>query len=225
MNVSVLNEQHSSISSGGDIVDAGLSYLLIVRKAKQVSSGKDGKDRTRLRLRMLGNVALGTAIGVTPYVGELVDTMLRLNTRSAKALEKMLLDRAKDLALAVDHEKADASMETATSVAARNHAAADTSRKAQPVYRPPVGQKSEPARKAPTRDDKQYGDMHKRIATKSAKDPTSKSQKAKGGGTWFGKRGAPSDHMQDGRTGGGRAEVAPVPPPRPAVSGRSDGYF
>lgn len=171
-------------------------------------------------------MALGTAIGVTPYIGELVDTMLRLNTRSAKALEAMLLDRGKKaLALAADHEKADAGMETAAPVAALNHAAANTSRKAQPVHRTPVGQKSEPARKAPTRDDEQYGDMHRRIATKSAKDPTNKSKTAKSGGSWFGKRGAQSDHMQNGRTGGGRAEIAPVPPPRPAVSGRSDGYF
>ena len=220
------NEQHSSISSAGDFVDAGLSYLLIIRKAKQVSRGKDGKDINAVRVHMLGNVALGTAIGFTPYVGELFDTLLRFNTRSAKALEKMLLDRVKEaLKAAGDLEKADAGIETAAPVAARNHAAANTSRKVQPEHRTPVGQKSEPARKAPTRDDEQYGDMHKRIAARSTKDPTNKSQKVKSGGSWFGKRGAQSDHMQNGRTGGGRAEVAPVPPPRPAVSGRRDGYF
>ena len=223
MNLLIPNEQHSSISSGGDFVDAGLSCLLIIRKAEQVSSGD---DKSSLRWRMAGNVALGTVIGVTPYIGEFVDTLLRLNTRSAKALEAMLLERVKEARkLATDPEKADEGMGTAAPVAARNHAAVDTSRRAQPVHTTPVGQKSEPARKAPTRDDEQYGDMHKRIATKSAKDPTSKSQKAKGGGSWFGKRGAQSDHMQDGRAGGGRAEVAPVPPPRPAVPGRSDGYF
>ena len=155
-----------------------------------------------------------------------MDTMLRLNTRSAKALEEMLVKRGKKaLELAADPEKADAGMKTAASVAARNHAAANTSRKVQPVYTTPVGQESGSARKAPTRDDEQYSEIHKRIATKSAKDPTSKSQKAKGGGSWFGKRGAESDHMQNGRAGRGRAEVAPAPPPRPAASGRSDGYF
>ena len=226
MNALVLNEQHSSISSGGDFVDAGLSYLFIIRKAKQVSKGKDGIDRRKLKFRMLGNVALGTLIGVTPYIGELLDTMLRFNTRSAKALEKMLLDRVKEaLKAAGDLEKADAGIETTAPLAGRNHVAANTSRKVQPEYRTPVGQKSEPARKVPTRDDEQYGDMHKRIAARSTKDPTNTSQKAKSGGSWFGKRGAQSDHMQNGRTGGGRAEVAPVPPPRPAVSGRSDGYF
>ena len=225
MNVTVLNELHSFIYSGGDFVDLGLSCVLIIRKAEQVSDGDDN-EKVKLRARMVKNAVLGTAIGFTPYVGELFDTILRFNTRSAKALEKMLLDRGKEaLKLAADPEKADAGMGTAAPVAARKHAAADTSRRAQPVHRTPVGQKSEPARKAPTRDDDRYGDMHKRIATKSAKDPTNKSQKAKSGGSWFGKRGAQSDHMQNGRTGGGRAEVAPVPPPRPAVSGRSDGYF
>lgn len=226
MNALVLNEQHSSISSGGDLVDAGLSYLFIIRKAKQVSRGKDGKDRRALQVRMASNVALGTLIGVTPYIGELLDTLLRFNTRSAKALEAMLLERVEEaLKAAGDLEKADAGIETAAPVGARNHAAANTSRKVQPEHRAPVGQKSEPAHKAPTRDDEQYGDMHKRIAARSTKDPTDKSQKVKRGGSWFGKRGAQSDHMQNGRTGGGRVEVAPVPPPRPAVSGRSDGYF
>ena len=226
MNLSVLKEQNSGLSSAGDFVDAGLSCVFIISKAGQVSNGTDGTDKKMLRFHMLGNVALGTAIGFTPYVGELFDTMLRFNTRSAKALEKMLLARGeKALELVADPEKADAGMETTAPVAARNHAAANTSRKAQPVHRTPMGQRSEPARNAPTRDDEQYGDMHKRIAAKSAKDPTNKSQKVKSGGSWFGKRGAQSDHMQNGRTSGGRAEVAPVPPPRPAVSGRSDGYF
>ena len=175
---------------------------------------------------MVGNVFLGFAVGLTPYVGEIVDTVLRLNTRSAKALEQMLLERgAKTLALAADAEKADVGMETAAPVGARNHAAADTSHKAQAVHRTPVGQKSEPARNVQTRDDEQYGDMHRRIAAKSAKDPAMKSQKAKSGSTLFGKRGAQTGHTQDGRTGGGRAEVAPVPPPRPAASGRGDGWF
>ena len=223
MNILVLDEQHSSSFSAGDVVDAGLSCLLIVRKAGQVSSGSDKK---KLYGRMVMYVAMGTAIGATPIIGELVDTMLRLNTRSAKALEAMLLERVKEARkLDTDPEKADEGMGTAAPVAARNHAAVDTSRRTQPVHRTPVGQKSEPARKAPTRDDEQYGDMHKRIATKSAKEPAIKSQKVKSGGSWFGKRGAQSDHIQNGRTGGGRAEVAPVPPPRPAVSGRSDGYF
>lgn len=205
------------------MVDAGLSCLLIIRKANQVSSGR---DLNKLHLRMVGNVALGTAIGVTPYIGEIVDTMLRLNTRSAKALEKMLLERgAKALALAADAEKADVGMDTAAPVAARNHAAANISHKAQTVHRAPVAQNSEPSRKVQTRDDAQYGDMHRRIAAKSAKDPANKSQKAESGGSWFGKRGAQTGHMQNGRTGVGRTEVAPVPPPRPAASGRGDGYF
>ena len=223
MNLSVLKEQYLCISSAGDFVDAGLSCILIIRKAEQVSSGS---DKRTLRWRMMGNVFIGTVIGATPIIGELVDTVLRFNTRSAKALEAMLLERVKEARkLAADPEKADAVTGTAAPVAARNHAAADTSRRAQPAYTTPVGQKSEPARKAPTRDDEQYGDMHKRITTNSTKDPANKSQKAKSGSSWFGKRGAQSDHMRNGRTGGGRAEVAPVPPPRPAVSRRSDGYF
>ena len=179
-----------------------------------------------LQARMVKNVFLGFAVGFTPYVGEIVDTVLRLNTRSAKALEAMLLKRgANALALAADAEKADVGMETAAPVAARNHAAANTSHNAQSVHRTPVGQKSEPSRKVQTRDDEQYGDMHRRIAAKSAKDPANKSQKAKSGGTWFGKRGAQTGQTQNGRSGGGRAEVAPVPPPRPAASDRGDGWF
>ena len=179
-----------------------------------------------LQARMVKNVFLGFAVGFTPYVGEIVDTVLRLNTRSAKALEAMLLKRgAKALAVAADAEKADVGMETAAPVAARNHAAANTSHKAQPVHRTPAEQKSEPSRKVQTRDDEQYGDMHRRIAAKSAKDPANKSQKAKSGGTGFWKRGAQTGHMQNARSGGGRAEVAPVPPPRPAASGRGDGWF
>lgn len=170
-------------------------------------------------------VAMGGVIGVTPYVGELVDTLLRLNTRSAKALEEMLLIRTEDLALPANAEKADVGMETAAPVAARNHAAANTSHKAQPLRKTPVGPKSQPARTVATRDDEQYGDMHKRIAAKSAKGPANKSQKAKSGGTWFGRRGAQTGQMQDGKAGGGRAEVAPVPPPRQAASERGDGWF
>lgn len=223
MNLSVLKEQYSCISSGGDFVDAGLSCVLILRKAEQVSSGS---DKWMLRTRMVFYVAAGALIGVIPILGEFFDTLLRFNTRSAKALEAMLLARVeKPRKSATDPEKADEGMGTAAPVAARNHAAADTSRRAQPVHRTPVGQKSEPARTAPTRDDEQYGDMHKRIATKSAKEPAIKSQKVKSGGSWFGKRGAQSDHIQYGRTGGDRVEVGPVPPPRPAVSGRSDNYF
>ena len=186
-------------------------------------------DREMLLLRMGGNVFLGFVVGLTPYVGELVDTMLRFNTRSAKALENMLLERAKEraknLALAADAEKADVGMETAALVAARDHAATNTSRKVQPVRSTPVGQETQPARNVQTRDDEQYGDMHKRITAKSAKDPANKSQNAKSGGSWFGKRGAQTGQMQNGRTGGGRAEVAPVPPPRPAASERGDGWF
>ena len=224
MNLSLLKEQYIHIFlSGGDVVDAGLSCVLILRKAEQVSSGS---DKWTLRIHMVGNVTAGFVIGFIPYVGEFFDTLLRFNTRSAKALETMLLERAeKAHNLATDLEKADAGIGIAAPVAARNNAAANTSRRAQPVYTTPVGQKSESARTAPTRDDEQYGDMHKRIATKSTKDPTSKSRKAKSGSSWFGKRGTQSDHMQNGRTGGGRAEVAPVPPPRPAVSGRNGGYF
>ena len=204
----------------------GLSCLLIVRKANQVS---DGEYKRSLILRMGGNVFLGWVVGLTPYVGELLDTMIRFNTRSAKALEEMLLerakDRAKDLALAAEAEKADVGMEASAPVAARNHAAANTSHKAQPVRTMPVGRKSQPARNVQTRDDEQYGDIHKRIAAKSAKDPANKSQNAKSGGGWFGKRGAQTGQMQDGRAGGGRAEVAPVPPPRPVASERGDGWF
>ena len=164
---------------------------------------------------------LGFSIGLLPYVGEIVDTVLRLNTRSAKALEEMLLERVKELARAADAEKADVGMETAAPVVARNHATANTSQKAQPVRRTPAGQKSQPARNMPTRDDEQYGNMHKRIAAKSEKGPANKSQRAKSGGSWFGKRGAQTGHIQNG----GRAEVAPVPPPRPAASERGDGWF
>ena len=175
---------------------------------------------------MVGNVAAGFLIGVTPYVGEIVDTILRFNTRSAKALEKMLLKRADEARkIAADAEKADIGMETAAPVAARNHAAANTSQNAQPVRRTPAGQKSEPVRNMPTRDDEQYADMHKRIAAKSAKDPANKNQKVKSGGSWFGKRGAQTGHIHKGRAGGGGAKVAPVPPPRPAASQRGDGWF
>ena len=201
----------------------GLSSLLIVRKASQVS---DGEYKGSLILQMSGNVFLGWAVGLTPYVGELLDTMIRFNTRSAKALEEMLLKRAKKaIALAAKAEKADVGMETAAPVAARDHAAVNTSHEAQSVRTTPVGRKSQPTRNVQTRDDEQYGDMHKRIAAKSAKDLANKSQNAKSGGSWFGKRGAQTGQMQNGRTGGGRAEVAPVPPPRPAASERGDGWF
>ncbi|KAK0507788.1 hypothetical protein JMJ35_009677 [Cladonia borealis] len=212
-----------AVPVAGDFVDAGLSYLLVYRKVKQVS---DGEYKKGMQSQVAGNMLLGLAIGFTPYVGEIVDTVLRFNTRSAKALEKMLLRRAAEARKsAADAEKADVGMETAAPVAARNHAAANTSYQAKPVRRTPAGQKSQPARNMPTRDDKQYGDIHKRIAAKSANEPGNKSQKAKSGGSWFGKRGAQTGHIQNGRTGGGGAEVAPVPPPRPAASERGDGWF
>lgn len=74
----------------GDFADTGLAYLLVIRKASQISKGKDGM---RLQAIMYRNLTIDFAIGLVPIVGDIVDTLYRCNTKNAQALEDLLIAR------------------------------------------------------------------------------------------------------------------------------------
>ncbi len=67
----------------GDIVTAGMGMWL-VWEAKNLGMPK------RKLIRMTGNVALDTAIGAIPVVGDAVDFFFRSNTRNLKIVKRHL---------------------------------------------------------------------------------------------------------------------------------------
>ena len=170
-------------------------------------------------MRIYGNLGLGLLIGLTPYIGEIVDTVLRFNIRDAIALEDLLLKRARNA------EKIDGGMNGVVPVAARDQTRARAQYEAHPVPRLPTRDTADSTRKVLSNDDEKYGDMHRRIATKSAKAPAREPERTKSGWSVFGKRDAQESHMRKKMSGEGRQQVAPLPPPRPADSRRGDGWF
>ena len=71
----------------GDIVSMGIS-LYIIRGAMRL-----GASKTTL-LRMLGNVALESAVGIVPLFGDLFDFVFKANIRNMKILRKQFDDPA-----------------------------------------------------------------------------------------------------------------------------------
>ena len=65
--------------------------MAIVTQASRVSDGLDGK----LRSKMVANVILEIAIGLTPVLGDFADIFFRCSTKNANLLEEMLLTRVK----------------------------------------------------------------------------------------------------------------------------------
>ncbi|KAF8150915.1 hypothetical protein B0H34DRAFT_631699, partial [Crassisporium funariophilum] len=68
----------------GDVTDASLNYLLIVRKARKADLPQ------WLVNRMLLNNAISTGVGFVPIVGDLVLAIYKANSRNAALLEEFL---------------------------------------------------------------------------------------------------------------------------------------
>ncbi|KAF9256669.1 hypothetical protein L218DRAFT_846890, partial [Marasmius fiardii PR-910] len=78
------------IPGAGDIVDATLNYVLVVRKAKQADIPP------WLLSRMLLNNAVSAGVGLVPLVGDIVLAMYKANSRNAALLEEFLRVRGEE---------------------------------------------------------------------------------------------------------------------------------
>ncbi|KAF5393151.1 hypothetical protein D9757_001329 [Collybiopsis confluens] len=72
------------IPGAGDVADASLNYLLVVRKARQADI-----PHWLLR-RMLVNNAVSAAVGFIPIAGDIVMASFKANSRNAALLEEFL---------------------------------------------------------------------------------------------------------------------------------------
>ncbi|KAH8835648.1 hypothetical protein DL96DRAFT_1575061 [Flagelloscypha sp. PMI_526] len=87
-----LSEHNSGIIPGaGDIVDALLNYLLVLRKAKQAELPG------WLVRRMLLNNLVSAGVGVVPFVGDVILAAYKANSRNAALLEEFLRIRGEEL--------------------------------------------------------------------------------------------------------------------------------
>lgn len=85
----------------GDIADALLNYLLVVRKAKQA------EIPPWLLSRMLLNNAVSIGVGMVPVAGDVVLAMWKANSRNAALLEEFLRVRG-DEALKIQQQQSHA---------------------------------------------------------------------------------------------------------------------
>ncbi|OAQ97394.1 hypothetical protein LLEC1_05657 [Akanthomyces lecanii] len=74
--------------SAGDVVDCLLA-LMVMRTADQIEGGLP----FFIKFQMLLNIAFDFAIGLAPFVGDLVDAMFKANTRNAVLLEGHLREQ------------------------------------------------------------------------------------------------------------------------------------
>lgn len=74
----------------GDVADASLNYLLVVRKARQADLPP------WLVRRMLMNNAVSVAVGFVPLVGDVVLAVYKANSRNAALLEEFLRIRGEE---------------------------------------------------------------------------------------------------------------------------------
>ncbi|EHK47317.1 hypothetical protein TRIATDRAFT_217932 [Trichoderma atroviride IMI 206040] len=78
------------IPAAGDALDAFMA-LMVYRTCCQVEGGLP----TSVRLQMLINIVLDFAVGLVPFLGDLVDAVFRANTRNAALLEEHLRQKGK----------------------------------------------------------------------------------------------------------------------------------
>lgn len=102
------------IPGAGDIADASLNYILVVRKAKQAeyvylhtSAATPLRQNRVLTLpphripgwllrQMLLNNAVSAAVGFVPFIGDVVLAMYKANSRNAALLEEFLRIRGEE---------------------------------------------------------------------------------------------------------------------------------
>ncbi|KAF4974871.1 hypothetical protein FZEAL_8272 [Fusarium zealandicum] len=78
------------IPAVGDVFDL-LMALIVMKTCMQV----DGGLPSSVKMKMLSNIAFDFAIGIVPFIGDLVDAMFRANTRNAALLETYLREEGK----------------------------------------------------------------------------------------------------------------------------------
>ncbi|CAE6459695.1 unnamed protein product [Rhizoctonia solani] len=78
------------IPGAGDIVDAALNYLLVVRKARQA------EIPGWLLRKMLANNAVSAGVGLIPLVGDVILAVYKANSRNAALLEEFLRIRGEE---------------------------------------------------------------------------------------------------------------------------------
>ncbi|KAI0346060.1 hypothetical protein BDW22DRAFT_1352048 [Trametopsis cervina] len=82
----------------GDVADAGLNYILVVRKARQAEL-PDWLVR-----KMLANNAVSVLAGLVPIMGDVVLAVYKANSRNAALLEEFLRIRGEEF-LKRDHDR------------------------------------------------------------------------------------------------------------------------
>ncbi|TFY69236.1 hypothetical protein EVG20_g3231 [Dentipellis fragilis] len=115
------------VPGAGDAADAALSYLLVIRKAKQADLPP------WLIQRMLLNLALATSVGLVPIVGDILLAVYRANSRNAALLEEYLRVRASEEARPIDAH--------GSAVVAEKGASPGAAAPGPSSYRPPVDAK------------------------------------------------------------------------------------
>ncbi|KAL7279178.1 hypothetical protein ACG7TL_007018 [Trametes sanguinea] len=78
------------IPGAGDVADATLNYVLVVRKAKQA------EIPDWLVRKMLLNNAVSAVVGFIPFAGDIVLAMYKANSRNAALLEEFLRIRGEE---------------------------------------------------------------------------------------------------------------------------------
>ncbi|KAJ1307991.1 hypothetical protein OPQ81_002064 [Rhizoctonia solani] len=78
------------IPGAGDVADAALNYLLVVRKARQA------EIPGWLLRKMLTNNAVSAGVGLIPIVGDVVLAAYKANSRNAALLEEFLRIRGEE---------------------------------------------------------------------------------------------------------------------------------
>ncbi|KAI0714262.1 hypothetical protein C8T65DRAFT_644462 [Cerioporus squamosus] len=89
------------IPGAGDVADAALNYLLVVRKAKQA------EIPGWLLRQMLLNNAVSAAVGLVPFIGDVILAMYKANSRNAALLEEFLRIRGDEYLKAAQHRVED----------------------------------------------------------------------------------------------------------------------
>ena len=151
------------------------------------------------------NLVTGFVVGLLPVGGDIFDTMMKLNVKSASALEAMLLKRADETKrMGRDAEKVGATT---------GHQHADTN--GHHLTATNGYHNSD----APARQPQRYitaNDLRREPSpAASGRAPLVQTQPKKSGGNFFRRRGGPQGDQEAGTT---MEEVAPVRPPRPKQS-------
>ena len=160
------------------------------------------------------NLLTGFVVGLLPVGGDIIDTVMKLNVKSASALEAMLLKRADEAKrMGGDAEKVGITTGYQHADTHGHHLAATNGHHDS---EPPTHQ---PQRYITANDLRQD---HSPAATGRA--PLVETQPKKIGGSFFRRRGGPQGGQEVGTT---MEEVAPVRPPRPPKQSMNEhgGHF